>query len=75
MSQIGQAINFKPIKSSGLWLPLLFVLVTGGLLILLVFGLLTYQLLFLNRIYPGVVVDGQAAGGLTPADAARAPLG
>lgn len=71
MSQISQAIKFKPFKSSGLWLPLLFVLVTSGLLILLVFGLLTYQLFFLNRIYPGVVVDGQAAGGLTPAEVAR----
>lgn len=75
MSQTGQAINFKPIKTSSLWLPLLFVISTSGLLAMIIFGLLAYQVLFLDRIYPGVVVDGQAAAGLSPAEVARRVAG
>ncbi len=68
MSQLSQVINFKPVKLSKIWLPLLLVIVSGGLLALFIFGMLGYQVLYWNKIYPGVLVDGQAVGGLTPTE-------
>ena len=59
VSQLSQVIKLKPLKLSGLWLPALFVVVTGGILTLLIFAMLAYQVLYLDRIYPGVLVDGQ----------------
>lgn len=68
MSQIYQAIRLKPLKISGIWLPALFVLMTGGILILMLFGILIYQLIYLNLIYPGVSIDGRSVGGMAPLD-------
>ena len=69
MSQIYHAIRLKPLKISGIWLPALFVLMTGGLLVVMLFGILLYQLIYLNRIYPGVSIDGRRVGGMAPLDA------
>ncbi len=66
VSQLSQVIKLKPLKLSGLWLPALFVVATGGILTLLIFAMLAYQVLYLDRIYPGVLVDGQPVGGQTP---------
>lgn len=74
LSQISQVINLKPLKLSKIWLPVLFVVVSGAVLALIIFTLLAYQVLFLNRIYPGVQVDGVAVGGMTPVQA-RAAVG
>ncbi|MEW5958889.1 MAG: VanW family protein, partial [Chloroflexota bacterium] len=65
--QLSQVINLKPLKLSGLWLPALFVSATGGILTLIIFAMLAYQVFYLDRVYPGVLVDGQPVGGQTPA--------
>lgn len=68
MSPITQPI-LKPLKTSAsLWLPALFVLATGGLLVIMVFLTLAYQLVYLNRIYPGVSVAGINVCGLSQAE-------
>lgn len=68
MSPITQPI-VKPLKTSAsLWLPVLFVLATGGLLVIMVFLTLAYQVIYLNRIYPGVSVAGIDVGGLSQAE-------
>src|SRR5690606_33674349 len=77
-SQIGQVIPFKPSKVISFWAPLTFVVAVGGLLIVMIFALLAYQIAYLNRVYPGVVVMGIDAGGMTEPElsaaiAARAP--
>lgn len=71
VSQLSQVINLKPVKLSKIWLPLLLVMASGGLLALFIFGMLGYQVLYWNKIYPGVLVDGQAVGGLTPLEVTR----
>jgi vancomycin resistance protein YoaR len=71
VSQISQAIKSKPIKLSRVWLPVLLIVIAGGILAFVIFGMLAYQLFYLDRIYPGVLVDGLEAGGLAPADIAR----
>ncbi|GIK40845.1 MAG: VanW family protein [Chloroflexota bacterium] len=69
MSQINQTM-VKPFKTSSfsLWLPTLFVLVTGSLLAIIIFLILAYQLIYLNRIYPGVQVANVNVGGMTQAE-------
>jgi vancomycin resistance protein YoaR len=68
MSQITQPVSLKPLKAPSLWLPVMFVLLTGGLLVILVFATLSYQISYLNRVYPGVQVAGVDVGGMTQAD-------
>ncbi len=66
MSQVTQAVKVRrPIKTSSLWLPVLFVLATGGLLVFIIFVMLGYQVLYFDRVYPGVQVAGIDAGGMT----------
>ncbi|MBN1993973.1 MAG: VanW family protein [Anaerolineae bacterium] len=72
MSQISQVIKLKTIRATRLWLPLTFVLITGGLLVIIIFTTLAYQVVYLNRIYPGVVVADIQAGGMTEAELAVA---
>jgi len=69
---MSQVLNFKTFKFGRLWLPLLFVLVTGGLLVVMVFAVLGYQVIYLNRVYPGVVVADIKAGGMTEAELTNA---
>ena len=68
MSQISQVVNLKTLKVTRFWLPIMFVLVTGGLLVVIIFAALVYQVIYLNRIYPGVVAAGVEAGGMTEAE-------
>lgn len=68
MAQITQPLKTKPLFSASLWLPTVFVLATGGLLALLIFATLAYQVLYLDRIYPGVWVAGSNVGGMTQAE-------
>jgi vancomycin resistance protein YoaR len=68
MTQISQVINLKTIRASRLWLPFIFVLITGGTLVVMIFATLVYQVIHLNRIYPGVSVAGIEAGGMTEAE-------
>lgn len=68
MAQITQPLKTKPFFSPGLWLPTVFVLATGGLLALMIFATLAYQVLYLDRVYPGVWVAGSDVGGMTQAE-------
>jgi hypothetical protein len=68
MSQISQVFQLKTYKSGRLWLPLLLLIVVGGVLVAMVFTVLAYQVIFLNRVYPGVMVAGIEAGGMTEAE-------
>ncbi len=65
LNQISRTIRINAPKHPSLWLPLLFVAFTGGVLVLLVFAMLVYQLIFLQRAYPGVSVAGLDVGGMT----------
>jgi vancomycin resistance protein YoaR len=56
------------LRQARLWLPLGFVAIGGGLLILLLFVVLAFQLLFLHRAYPGITVAGTPVGGMTRAE-------
>lgn len=58
-------VQAKPLKAPRLWLPILFVLVTGGLLLAMLFAMLAYQVVFLDRVYPGVQVADIDVGGMT----------
>ena len=68
MSQITQPVIIKPLKAPVLWLPVIFVLLTGGLLIVMLFATLSYQISYLNRVYPGVRVAEMDVGGMTQAE-------
>jgi vancomycin resistance protein YoaR len=72
MSQISQVVNIKALKMTRLWLPLTFVFITGSLLVLLIFATLVYQVIYLHRIYPGVIVAGVDAGGMTQSEVTTA---
>jgi vancomycin resistance protein YoaR len=65
MTQITHVAKLKPLKSPGLWLPVMFVLATGSLLVITVFVILAYQVVYLNRVYPGVWIAGTDVGGLS----------
>jgi vancomycin resistance protein YoaR len=69
---MSQVLNFKTFKLGRLWLPVLLVVVTGGLLVAMIFGVLGYQVIYLNRVYPGVVVADIKAGGMTKAELTNA---
>lgn len=53
-------------SSAGLWLPTLFILLGGGILAAIIFAVIIYQIIFLDKIYPGVIVGELKAGGKTP---------
>jgi vancomycin resistance protein YoaR len=65
INQISRATKFSVPKRPNLWIPLSFLLLTGGLLVMVLFGTLGYQILFLNRGYPGVSVAGVKIAGMT----------
>ncbi len=59
ISQIGKVIKFVPPKLKQmpiLWPPVLLILFAGGLLVVAIFTTLAYQIIYLNRGYPGVSV-------------------
>jgi vancomycin resistance protein YoaR len=65
IDQVSQVIKINSPKWSRLWLPVIFFLSTGGLLAAMIFAMLGYQVLYLNRAYPGVTVTGVKVGGMT----------
>ncbi len=65
MTPVIQPIKVKPLKLPGLWLPILLVLISGGLLVITLFITLAFQVLYMERIYPGVWVAGVDATGMT----------
>jgi vancomycin resistance protein YoaR len=65
INQVSQVIKINSLKWSGFWLPVVFFLSTGGLLVTMIFAMLGYQVLYLNRAYPGVSVVGVKVGGMT----------
>jgi vancomycin resistance protein YoaR len=66
MGQLSQVLPFKkPLKLIGWWLPVALFLSAGAGLVLLIFATLIYQIIYLNRVYPGVSVMGLEVGGLT----------
>jgi len=65
INQIDQVIKFIPPKRSVPWTALLFFVLTAGLAIMLLFAILGYQILYLNRVYPGVSVAGVRVSGMT----------
>lgn len=65
INQSDQVIKFSPPKISLSWLPVLFFVSTGGLLVMIIFAILGYQLFYLHRAYPGVSVAGVPVQGMT----------
>ena len=66
INQIGQVTKFIPLKKfSTSWASILFFLFAAGLLVTMIFAALGYQILYLNRSYPGVSVAGIEVGGMT----------
>jgi hypothetical protein len=66
MRQITQA-NLFPFKINYTRMPLAvlgFLMAVGCLLVITIFGLLTYQIYFLDRAYLGIQVDGVKVGAL-----------
>jgi vancomycin resistance protein YoaR len=63
--QLSQAIKLAPPKRAALWIPLFLLVLAGSLLVLVVFALLAYQIIFLNRAYPGVTVADTDVGGMS----------
>jgi vancomycin resistance protein YoaR len=65
LNQISQRKKLFLPKNLGLWIALGVVVILGGILVLLIFGMLLFQLLFLHRTYPGVTIAGVPVGGMT----------
>ena len=65
MAQISQVIPLPSSKTAKLWLPLTIILGAGGILISLIFAILIYQVIYLDRVYPGVSVMGTDVSGMT----------
>ncbi len=73
MAQISQTVPSSPRqKKIKLWLPLTFVVISGAILIALIFAVVIYQMMHIDRIYPGVSVMGIDVGGMTPHEAMAA---
>ena len=69
MSQLSQILP-QPSQSVTAGVASLWALVAmaGGILILAIFTTLIFQVIYLNRVYPGVSVMGIGAGGMTQAE-------
>lgn len=65
INQVSQATKFNLPKSIKFWIPLTFFLINGALLVTIIFTVLGYQIWYLNRGYPGVLVTGVPVAGLT----------
>ncbi len=72
MAQLGQITSLKSSKLIKFWLPLSFVAIAGGILILMLFTTLIFQAVYLNRVYPGISVMGIEAGGMTKVELTEA---
>ncbi len=66
INQIGQVTKFMPLKKYPIyWIPFLLLLFGGAILVIMIFGTLAYQILYLERGYPGVSVAGIDVAGMT----------
>ncbi|MDM8519377.1 VanW family protein [Anaerolineales bacterium HSG6] len=68
MSQIIEGISYKLNQLQSLWIPLLFVLTTGTILLLALFTVLGYQTIYINRTYPGVFIADIDVSGMPPTE-------
>ncbi len=59
-------VTVNPVKAQTLWGALMFALFPGIVLAILLFATLTYQLWYLERAYPGVMVADINVGGMSP---------
>ncbi len=67
LTQFRQTAKIKfSAQPAGLWLPTLLILVGGGILVALIFVIIIYQVIYLDKIYPGIMVGNINAGGKTP---------
>lgn len=64
INQISRVTKFA-LPRLNAWLPVTFFALAAGLLALIIFAILGYQVFFLNRGYPGVAVAGVKVAGLT----------
>ena len=60
-----QEIEFKTVRVANLWLPLLFMVVSGTILATAIFAMVGYQMVYLSRVYPGVKVADIDVSGLS----------
>jgi vancomycin resistance protein YoaR len=65
INQISQVIKFRSSKRSLPWGAVLFFVLSASLLAVILFAILGYQILYLNRVYPGVSISGVRVDGMT----------
>jgi len=66
INQLSQVTKFTPIKKlPAFWLPVLIFLFVGGLLAIMIFAALGFQVMYLDKGYPGVSVAGIDIGGMS----------
>jgi len=65
INQLARMTKFALPSRLSYWIPLIFFILTGGLLAILIFAILGYQILYLNRGYPGISVAGIEIAGMT----------
>lgn len=65
INQISQVVKFPSFKKFFNLLVLFLVLIGGGLLAVVILGVLAFQVLYLDRAYPGVTVNGIEVTGMT----------
>jgi vancomycin resistance protein YoaR len=75
INQTTQVIKFASAKKSVPWLALIFFMLSAGLLAVIIFTVLGYQLLYFNRVYPGVSVMGVKVDGMTQPEIVKAVTG
>ena len=69
---MGSAAQMIPRKLTTVIFPrllLAMIIFVGSMLVVLIFGMLAYQVYFLNRLYPGVEIGGVDAGQLSRTEA------
>ena len=65
INQVRQVAKIKFTASTELWLPTLLILLGGGILAAIIFAVIIYQLIYLDKVYPGVTIGDIDAGGKT----------
>lgn len=65
INQNSQVVKFPSLKKALTLLFTLLVLAAGGLLVVIIFGILGFQIIYLDRAYPGVTVAGIDVSGMS----------
>jgi vancomycin resistance protein YoaR len=68
INHITRATKLSVPKGPNLWIPLILFVLAASLLVAMLFATLGYQILYLDRGYPGVSVAGADIGGMTRAE-------